>query len=819
MGLKTVTYLSRLLDDKKINDAEWQLKLQERIKRKKKLRFVICIAIVFISVSTLVESLSSCNLEDVQRILISDPVDTASEDRSIVQICREIQKPLENGVRSSKDTEASEPTHVHESIHTCTSQHLFESLLTIYSSAVLSRTLSKLGMNMSYYSHNCDRFRLGLNDEVRTVQMTMPNDLPHIEEVATYFSKRTSLDTLVNKCYSFLQNYEREQFNLPLFKPEFMEDEETKLFIKFMTKNLLRASNYSFGGLNKESKEEEAVVFQRKLLANSDTDAPNHDGENVVVIYLDAYDIRAVPLHYYAVYIQRSATNINILQPKIDEKEEEKKKLISAHANLLLSYISDLSPRAKVSTYEIGSYEAIRSILSARTLICPPGLDCIFPAIARNAELNDRQLTILVDNGESSYLSLNKLPQDLLKHMKKLPSYITKDIKFMGKKKEGESRKLHPESLSFLKHPPANRAMCPIVRGRYGSWMKDDKFAAQLQYKTPVDHIFGFADTRYSPTKHRPYRSPTTYRWIEDGSLSTCQVKLLKLESFCQIMLQLSIGRLFFVGDFVGMNQAYSLWKILGNEDSPKPIHEREPGWERDIICPDGQEIQILYTRNDIMEENDKVVDLPNDVSNCNGYLYCYKWTESYLEYYKRQEASDAGVQKTVLITSFGPHFYHEKGFRKKMNQFLETVEVVLKERLTKDYIFYRNISPGHSLCNRKEARVPFKTFDEYRPTITELYSWDLHDGFNDIAEQMIGEFNEAHGYFQTHLAPINILDVYPMTILRRDGHIGGADCDKCSIANDCFHYSLPGPSDWWNHLLFSNLYDFAAIQRDDFSI
>ena len=60
------------------------------------------------------------------------------------------------------------------------------------------------------------------------------------------------------------------------------------------------------------------------------------------------------------------------------------------------------------------------------------------------------------------------------------------------------------------------------------------------------------------------------------------------------------------------------------------------------------------------------------------------------------------------------------------------------------------------------------------------------------------------------------------MTVLRPDGHLTGVDnsieefltvkCKNCRKFNkrkeDCLHYSLPGPIDWWSHLMFSNLKD-----------
>lgn len=43
--------------------------------------------------------------------------------------------------------------------------------------------------------------------------------------------------------------------------------------------------------------------------------------------------------------------------------------------------------------------------------------------------------------------------------------------------------------------------------------------------------------------------------------------------------------------------------------------------------------------------------------------------------------------------------------------------------------------------------------------------------------------------------------------------NVGGADCKDCK-RNDCLHYSLPGPIDYWNHLMLSNLVDTASDHR-----
>jgi len=123
-----------------------------------------------------------------------------------------------------------------------------------------------------------------------------------------------------------------------------------------------------------------------------------------------------------------------------------------------------------------------------------------------------------------------------------------------------------------------------------------------------------------------------------------------------------------------------------------------------------------------------------------------------------------------------------------------------------KDIVWFRTSVPGHKDCDA-ENLSPFKTYDEYVPTITEVYSWDKFIDYNDYASRVIRERSKKNNLKGP---AIDILDVYPMTVLRPDGHAGGADCVNCG-RDDCLHYSLPGPVDWWNHLMLSNLVDTAS--------
>eukprot|EP00957_Ditylum_brightwellii_P123535 9419245-Ditylum_brightwellii.AAC.1 len=60
----------------------------------------------------------------------------------------------------------------------------------------------------------------------------------------------------------------------------------------------------------------------------------------------------------------------------------------------------------------------------------------------------------------------------------------------------------------------------------------------------------------------------------------------------------------------------------------------------------------------------------------------------------------------------------------------------------------------------------------------------------------------------------MELLDVYPMTVQRPDGHVSSGECADCpgaeGFAKDCLHYFLPGPPDWWTHLMYNHLLDLT---------
>ena len=121
---------------------------------------------------------------------------------------------------------------------------------------------------------------------------------------------------------------------------------------------------------------------------------------------------------------------------------------------------------------------------------------------------------------------------------------------------------------------------------------------------------------------------------------------------------------------------------------------------------------------------------------------------------------------------------------------------------------------------------TPFASYDEYANTITDEYSWEKFVGYNDYATKLIDDRNreDARGYNtgqgnsevsifeKPNRMKMEVLDIYPMTALRRDGHVSGEICENCQshAIRDCMHYFLPGPIDWWNHIMYSHILDLG---------
>ena len=128
------------------------------------------------------------------------------------------------------------------------------------------------------------------------------------------------------------------------------------------------------------------------------------------------------------------------------------------------------------------------------------------------------------------------------------------------------------------------------------------------------------------------------------------------------------------------------------------------------------------------------------------------------------------------------------------------------------DILFIRTTAPGHEDCQKYSE--PFPNHESYlatNPTKEHFYKWDKFSLYNDYLATLLDlrrRERMQNETFQKSTPQTELLDIFYMTVLRPDGHISGPECtnERCKTKIDCLHYNLPGPLDWWNHLLFSHL-------------
>lgn len=358
------------------------------------------------------------------------------------------------------------------------------------------------------------------------------------------------------------------------------------------------------------------------------------------------------------------------------------------------------------------------------------------------------------------------------------------------------------------------------------------------------------------------FRPPTTYVWRE-GDLRTeddCGGPILPLnsEQFCDAAVRLDISRVLFVGDSLALYQTFALLKQIGAEE---PTSEDISGTFR---CVDGFRsgpkkerrhiINIQHVRNDwLVSEGEGTPLVPRGVKSP---AQLRPWVENYLSppsFWGANEGGGGGggaesshshSGRTLLVVNTGAHYVGEAvpPYRRVVDDFLRDVRS--KFLRPDDYVFVRTTPSGHPLCEnairpykdereREEAREELihgkETYAKKKWTErVDAFGWGFFDDLNGHVREAVGNYNAESVSRDRSFPPsdernaaaaatgppqIHLLDVVPMTNLRPDGHSSGPDnLDPQKTKNDCLHYTLPGPTDWWNNLLFANLADLPSV-------
>jgi len=334
---------------------------------------------------------------------------------------------------------------------------------------------------------------------------------------------------------------------------------------------------------------------------------------------------------------------------------------------------------------------------------------------------------------------------------------------------------------------------CINVRGTNGYWFRDEDFAR----KTFHDEGYRSHEWKKQNKNASAVYPGNQFNW-KDTSLRRndkhCQIHPVNRSSFCDIMQKHQIRRILFVGDSLTMAQYRSFAYLI--YETPIRISHKHPLAEDIIKCHDFSiKIQLMMGN---LGPNLGVTnitgrdDAKNKLEFGHEIPYCYGDQSLQMGYCPWHLLYNATNEKSLLILNQGPHFHSLQTFSDSFDKFVQLFNSIAHPG---DIVVFRNTVPGHYDCwNEHNSTIsPLNmTHDKFLARYgTNLYDWNLFDAYNSHAKKRLHDL--------TPNVTSHYLNVYNMTVLRSDQHMA---------RTDCLHYSGPGPVDFWNHLLFSNLAD-----------
>ena len=380
----------------------------------------------------------------------------------------------------------------------------YTSVLSMFAAQLLDSANNYLGLNVDY-THRCAKWERYCTGNMTTIQFHLPDPLL----IAAYDFQPSCVDgpMLRTICTDALAAEDSTDPHLILFPNGYLDESGTSptcalgcYFSQVLPwiRNNLRAVATSW--LN--TVETRALTFW--LRNAQEFSHREKDDMEVSVVSLscanDGCDMSQqtcdcqfdpLPNWVYAMHIPRSSTNVAIVVSPTCAKFGEG---CTLHAQELYHFLGQLYPRADITYNVITSTSSwYMRMITADHLVCPPGVGCLLPAIARDAYTYVYETT-----SPTVGTWLTCTPQDYLNRLT-IPSFPPNFV-------QGD---------------------CRHLRARIGAWEPDLALAPEMQYNQPVDGYLGCADANYSPTAEEPYRAPTTYRW-DESVWATCPIEVMK---------------------------------------------------------------------------------------------------------------------------------------------------------------------------------------------------------------------------------------------------------------------------------------------------
>ena len=155
---------------------------------------------------------------------------------------------------------------------------------------------------------------------------------------------------------------------------------------------------------------------------------------------------------------------------------------------------------------------------------------------------------------------------------------------------------------------------------------------------------------------------------------------------------------------------------------------------------------------------------------------------------------------RTAIIANLGAWMHSIEEYQLGFDSLVSWIDSLHDP--TKIIAFFRETIPGHPGCKAHDGSEPYADYESFSSATREIirlntttrHNYDLVESFNDYSHNKIQERSDEK-------LPIHWLNVYNSSVLRRDGHQG---------YNDCLHFYLPGPPDWWVHFFYSAMRDLA---------